>query len=149
MRYYTQKVQEAQEHELDQLKLQFFVNVSHEFRTPLTLIMNPVDKILSNYSYNPEEVKSSAISIQRSARRLLHLVNQLLDYRKMDVGMAPLQLEKGNIVKFSEDIFKRMTIIPDGKNHGMIFLLDWSASMTDNLGPKELQQYVILIYYYI
>ncbi|HAI37971.1 MAG TPA: hypothetical protein DCM40_07510, partial [Maribacter sp.] len=73
MRYYTQKVQEAQEHELDQLKLQFFVNVSHEFRTPLTLIMNPVDKILSNYSYNPEEVKSSAISIQRSARRLLHL----------------------------------------------------------------------------
>lgn len=105
MRYYTQKVQEAQEHELDQLKLQFFVNVSHEFRTPLTLIMNPVDKILSSYSYNPEEVKSSAISIQRSARRLLHLVNQLLDYRKMDVGMAPLQLEKGNIVKFSEDIF--------------------------------------------
>lgn len=105
MRYYALKVQEAQNHELDQLKLQFFVNVSHEFRTPLTLILNPVDKILSNFDTNPEIVKNSAISIQRSARRLLHLVNQLLDYRKMDVGMAPLQLEKGNIVKFSEDIF--------------------------------------------
>ncbi|WP_420828662.1 hybrid sensor histidine kinase/response regulator transcription factor [Maribacter polysaccharolyticus] len=105
MRYYALKVQEAQEHELDQLKLQFFVNVSHEFRTPLTLILNPVDKILSNFETNPEVVKNSAISIQRSARRLLHLVNQLLDYRKMDVGMAPLQLEKGNIVQFTEDIF--------------------------------------------
>lgn len=105
MRYYTQKVQEAQEHELDQMKLQFFINVSHEFRTPLTLILNPVDKILSNLTGNPETVKTSAISIQRSARRLLHLVNQLLDYRKMDVGMAPLRLEKGNVVKFGEDIF--------------------------------------------
>ncbi|MRX65327.1 hybrid sensor histidine kinase/response regulator transcription factor [Maribacter luteus] len=105
MRYYALKVQETQQHELDQMKLQFFINVSHEFRTPLTLILNPVDKILSNLDTNPEIVKKSAISIQRSARRLLHLVNQLLDYRKMDVGMAPLQLEKGDIVQFSEDIY--------------------------------------------
>ncbi|MEP1487523.1 MAG: two-component regulator propeller domain-containing protein [Algibacter sp.] len=105
IRYYTLKVQEEQQHDLDQMKLQFFINVSHEFRTPLTLILNPVDKILSSYNSNPETIKSSALSIQRSARRLLHLVNQLLDYRKMDVGMAPLQLETGNIVTFCEDIF--------------------------------------------
>lgn len=105
LRYYTQKVQESQQHELDQMKLQFFINVSHEFRTPLTLILNPVDKILSSFNKDPESVKTSAISIQRSARRLLHLVNQLLDYRKMDVGMAPLQLERGDLIKFSEDIF--------------------------------------------
>lgn len=105
MHYYTLKVQEEQQRELDQMKLQFFVNVSHEFRTPLTLILNPVDKILSNFDNDPEVVKSSALSIQRSARRLLHLVNQLLDYRKMDVGMSPVQLEKGDIVKFGQDIF--------------------------------------------
>lgn len=105
MHYYTIKVQKGQQHELDQMKLQFFVNVSHEFRTPLTLILNPVDKILSNFNNDPEVIKVSAISIQRSARRLLHLVNQLLDYRKMDVGMAPMQYEKGDIVKFSNDIF--------------------------------------------
>tara|TARA_R110001583_G_scaffold51130_2_gene159491 strand:- start:99881 stop:104086 length:4206 start_codon:yes stop_codon:yes gene_type:complete len=104
MRYYTQKVKEGQEHELDQMKLQFFVNVSHEFRTPLTLILNPVDKILSSINES-SPMMTSAQTIQRSARRLLHLVNQLLDYRKMDVGMMPLQLEKGNIVEFSEDIF--------------------------------------------
>ncbi|GIZ08784.1 two-component regulator propeller domain-containing protein [Flavobacterium sp. UMI-01] len=104
MQYYTSKVQENQKHELDQMKFQFFVNVSHEFRTPLTLILNPVDKIL-NSTNDPEVVKASAVSIQRSARRLLHLVNQLLDYRKMDVGMSPIQLEKGDIVKFGYDIF--------------------------------------------
>ncbi|PQV48946.1 two component regulator with propeller domain [Jejuia pallidilutea] len=103
--YYTLKVQEKQQHELDQMKLKFFVNVSHEFRTPLTLILNPVDKILSNFNNDTETIKQSAQSIQRSARRLLHLVNQLLDYRKMDAGMAPLRLQKGDIVKFSKDIF--------------------------------------------
>ena len=103
--YYTLKVKESQEHELDQMKLKFFINVSHEFRTPLTLILNPVDKILSSYNQDSDTIKNSAITIQRSARRLLHLVNQLLDYRKMDVGMAPLQFEKGDLITFSRDIF--------------------------------------------
>jgi signal transduction histidine kinase/ligand-binding sensor domain-containing protein/DNA-binding response OmpR family regulator len=105
LRFYTLKIRQAQVRDLDQMKLQFFVNVSHEFRTPLTLILNPVDKILNNFNGDPETTKKSALSIQRSARRLLHLVNQLLDYRKMDAGMAPLRLEKGDVVKFSEDIF--------------------------------------------
>ena len=105
LRFYTLKIRQAQVRDLDQMKLQFFVNVSHEFRTPLTLILNPVDKILNNFNGDSETIKTSALSIQRSARRLLHLVNQLLDYRKMDAGMAPLRLEKGDVVKFSEDIF--------------------------------------------
>ncbi|MDN3663834.1 two-component regulator propeller domain-containing protein [Algibacter miyuki] len=104
MRLYSKTIQESQERNLDLMKLQFFINVSHEFRTPLTLILNPLEKILGNLS-ETTVVKSSALSAQRSARRLLHLVNQLLDYRKMDAGMAPLQLEKGDIVKFSEAIF--------------------------------------------
>ncbi|WP_159020553.1 hybrid sensor histidine kinase/response regulator transcription factor [Algibacter sp. L3A6] len=104
MRLYSRRIQESQERNLDVMKLQFFINVSHEFRTPLTLILNPLEKILVNLNESTV-VKSSALSAQRSARRLLHLVNQLLDYRKMDAGMAPLQLEKGDIVKFSESIF--------------------------------------------
>ncbi|CAH8283515.1 two component regulator with propeller domain [Mariniflexile fucanivorans] len=104
MSLYTEKIQEAQKHKLDLMKLEFFINVSHEFRTPLTLILNPLDKILGNFK-DSEVVKSSALTAQRSARRLLHLVNQLLDYRKMDAGMAPLQLERGDIVNFSKAIF--------------------------------------------
>ncbi|PKA96740.1 signal transduction histidine kinase [Flavobacteriaceae bacterium MAR_2009_75] len=112
---YTKRVREEQEHEMDQMKLQFFVNLSHEFRTPLTLILNPVQKILSDAA-TTDAAKSSAVTIQRSARRLLHLVNQLLDYRKMDVGMYPLRLEHGNIVSFCEDIFLLFTELADKKN---------------------------------
>lgn len=104
MRYYTRRVREEKEHELDQMKLMFFINVSHEFRTPLTLILNPIDKILSASS-NTEEVRSSALTIQRSARRLLNLVNQLLDFRKTDLGKAPLETVHGDILQFSKDIF--------------------------------------------
>jgi signal transduction histidine kinase/ligand-binding sensor domain-containing protein/CheY-like chemotaxis protein/AraC-like DNA-binding protein len=104
MRYYTRRVREEKEHELDQMKLMFFINVSHEFRTPLTLILNPIDKILSAFA-NPEEVKASALTIQRSARRLLNLVNQLLDFRKTDLGKAPLETVHADIVQFSRDIF--------------------------------------------
>ncbi|WP_163400096.1 two-component regulator propeller domain-containing protein [Flavobacterium fluviatile] len=104
MNLYQKYIQDAQEHKLDLMKIQFFVNVSHEFRTPLTLILNPLDKILGNIT-DPDIIKSSTLSAQRSARRLLHLVNQLLDYRKMDAGMAPLQVERGDFVKFTENIF--------------------------------------------
>ncbi|MFB9057335.1 two-component regulator propeller domain-containing protein [Mariniflexile ostreae] len=112
---YTKQVKEDQEHELDQLKLQFFINVSHEFRTPLTLILNPVDKILSNLA-DTDAVKSSALSIQRSSRRLLYLINQLLDYRKMDVGMSPLQLKKHDIITYTKDIFLLFSELSTQKN---------------------------------
>uniref|UniRef100_UPI00356506FE response regulator n=1 Tax=Lutibacter sp. TaxID=1925666 RepID=UPI00356506FE len=128
MYYYTLKVREAQQHDLDQKQLQFFINVSHEFRTPLTLILNPVNKILSNFNNDPEVIKKSAISIQRSSRRLLHLVNQLLDYRKMDVGMSPIQLEKGDIVKFSYDIFSLFDDLAQKKEINFTF-----KSSTNNI----------------
>lgn len=121
--YYTKKVREDKEQELDQMKLNFFINVSHEFRTPLTLILNPVDKILSAYN-DPEEVKKSALIIQRSSRRLLHLVNQLLDLRKMDLGKTELELSRMNIVKFSKDIFLLFEDLAKAK--GIQFVFDAS-----------------------
>jgi signal transduction histidine kinase/ligand-binding sensor domain-containing protein/DNA-binding response OmpR family regulator len=104
LKFYTRRVREEKEHELDQMKLAFFINVSHEFRTPLTLILNPIDKILSSYT-NAEEVKSSALIIQRSGRRLLNLVNQLLDLRKTDLGKSPLEMTHDDIIQFSKDLF--------------------------------------------
>lgn len=103
--FYSRRMSEEKMRELDEMKLQFFINVSHEFRTPLTLILNPVDKIISSFD-KPEVVKYSAHQIQRSARKLLSLVNQLLDFRKMDLGKAPLDPIKGDIVSFTKDISK-------------------------------------------
>ncbi len=120
IKYYTRLVRDEKEHELDQQKLQFFINVSHEFRTPLTLILNPIDRIISSFD-NPEEVKSSALTIQRSASRLLNLVNQLLDFRKLDLGKDQLNAVKGDILRFSKDVYLLFTNLAKVKNIDLEF----------------------------
>jgi signal transduction histidine kinase len=70
-------------HEIDMMKIRFFTNMSHELRTPLSLILAPVEKLLGNPL--PSDPKKQYEVIRRNARRLLHLVNQLLDFRKMEV----------------------------------------------------------------
>ncbi|HWB90267.1 MAG TPA: ATP-binding protein, partial [Puia sp.] len=84
--------------ELDRMKIKFFTNLSHEFRTPLSLILSPVDKLIRS----PEDPgrRHLAMTIERNARRLLHLVNQLLDLRKMEVNELKLNMSGGDIAAF-------------------------------------------------
>lgn len=97
-----QERKEAQRmHELDMMKIRFFTNVSHELKTPLSLILSPIDKIVKN-TYEPEQ-KTQFQLIQRNAKRLLHLVNQLLDFRKMEVQELTLNVSKGDLAKFIKE----------------------------------------------
>lgn len=121
IRYYNRLMQEERQHELDQMKMQFFINVSHEFRTPLTLILNPLEKIISTIEDN-EIVRSSALTIQRSASRLLNLVNQLLDFRKVDLGKAPLDPLKQDVVKFVKDVTLLFDDLARGKTIQYTFI---------------------------
>ena len=97
-----QKKEAERVHELDLLKLKFFTNVSHEFRTPLSLIMAPVEKML-NQSREPEQKKQYQL-IYRNARRLLALVNQLLDFRKLEMRELRLYPSMGDIVSFVKEV---------------------------------------------
>ncbi len=84
--------------EMDRLKTRFFTNISHEFRTPLTLIMGPVDQMLSQ---KPSESTQQQLDIiQRNARRLYHLINQLLDLSRLENSRLPLQAAPGDIVDY-------------------------------------------------
>jgi signal transduction histidine kinase/ligand-binding sensor domain-containing protein/DNA-binding NarL/FixJ family response regulator len=84
--------------ELDRMKIKFFTNLSHEFRTPLSLILSPVDKLIR--SSDDSARKQLALTIERNARRLLHLVNQLLDLRKMEVNELKLNISSGDLAAF-------------------------------------------------
>jgi signal transduction histidine kinase/ligand-binding sensor domain-containing protein/DNA-binding response OmpR family regulator len=99
--------------ELDQLKTKFLTNVSHEFRTPLSLIMAPVDKMLTRA--DPEQNQQLNM-IRKNARRLLHLVNQLLDFRKMEVQELKLHSRPGDIVRFISEVSLSFTDIAEGKD---------------------------------
>lgn len=83
--------------ELDRIKTQFFANVSHEFRTPLTLILTPVEGMLAKFSGTDRETLQL---IKRNAQRLLELVNQLMDLSKLEAGKTELHLTQSDIQHF-------------------------------------------------
>ncbi len=89
-------------HELDETKLRFLTNVSHEFRTPLTLILAPLDQLLKKET--AEDKRKLLGTIQRNARNLLDLVNQLLDFRKLDLYGLKFQPSFGDIIAFLKEV---------------------------------------------
>jgi DNA-binding response OmpR family regulator/nitrogen-specific signal transduction histidine kinase len=97
-----EQVKLKQKEEIDKLKSHFFANISHEFRTPLTLILGPAEKIISESK--EKETQKQLILIKRNASRLLGLVSQLLDLSKLESGKLELQASKGNIVMFVKGI---------------------------------------------
>ncbi|MFC2141205.1 two-component regulator propeller domain-containing protein, partial [Acidobacteriota bacterium] len=88
--------------ELDEAKSNFFANISHEFRTPLTLIMGPLEQILS--SSPGKEMEAKANLMLRNSRRLLNLINQLLELAKFESGKMQLEASQQDIVPFIKDI---------------------------------------------
>jgi signal transduction histidine kinase/ligand-binding sensor domain-containing protein/DNA-binding response OmpR family regulator len=89
-------------HEFDQSKIEFLTNLSHEFRTPISLIMGPVDHLLQT---EPNSLKSQQLNmVRRNARRLLNLVNQLLDFRNIEERELKLNTAEGDFVAFARDV---------------------------------------------
>jgi len=115
-----QERQESQRmHELDLMKIKFFTNVSHEFRTPLSLVLAPVGKLIHQSAES--ESRKQLLMIERNAKRLLNLVNQLLDFRKMEVNELKLNVHQSNIVKFIEEAAYSFSDIAENKNIALSF----------------------------
>lgn len=100
--------------QVDALKTKFFTNVSHEFRTPLSLILSPLEKIVKKAG-DPEQRKQLQL-VQRNAKRLLNLVNQLLDFRRMEVQEFTIHLSRQDIVNFTRDIVCSFSDISEKKD---------------------------------
>jgi signal transduction histidine kinase/ligand-binding sensor domain-containing protein/DNA-binding response OmpR family regulator len=86
--------------EVDQMKTRFFTNISHEFRTPLTLILGPLQQLIAQPSGDVENNRRVFILMQRQAQRLLQLINQLLDIAKLEGGRVRLEAVEMDIVKY-------------------------------------------------
>ena len=91
-----EKLEREKIESINQLKLRFFTNVSHDFRTPLSLIISPVETLL-NTETDPERVNNLQI-IKQNALRLLRLVNQILDFRKVENNKMNINLGSDNSV---------------------------------------------------
>jgi signal transduction histidine kinase/ligand-binding sensor domain-containing protein/DNA-binding response OmpR family regulator len=95
----------AKEKEINDKRLTFFTNISHEFRTPLTLIINPLKDILQKQVKNAKEDVGELNIVYRNARRLLSLVDQLLLFRKTDTDSDALKVSKLNLYALCNDVF--------------------------------------------
>lgn len=150
IRYYTEKekarartemerIRVQQQHEMDDLKLQIFANISHEFRTSLTLILSPLEFILSHPKPTADTLQILQI-MHRNALRLMRLINQLLDFRKHETGQMVLNASTLDIVSFVSDVYD--TFLFDAKQRGLDFtftkevdrlVMDFDADKLDKI----------------
>lgn len=94
--------------EINESKLQFFINISHEIRTPMSLIISPLQKLIS--TDNDSERQKSYSLIERNAQRILNLINQLMDIRKIDKNQMKLNFTEVDLISFINDIKTRLHI---------------------------------------
>lgn len=114
-----EKVESDSLRKLDQLKSQFFANISHEFRTPLTLILGEVESVMSSKIESSDKNKLQVAD--KNAKKLLTLINQLLDLSKIDAGNMDLNIEKNNLVSFLKNIFFSFESLSASKNILLLF----------------------------
>lgn len=110
-----EKLRREQEEHLHQLKQRFFINISHDIRTPLTLIASSVNKLFNKNESQLQERKNLMI-LKANTNRLLNLTEELLNYRKLETGNVTLEVSEENLVPFIQEIFLCYTQFALNKN---------------------------------
>lgn len=102
---HSEREKRLQEKDLDEKKFQFFTNISHEFRTPLTLIINPLKDILNDDGLSlPLRIKEKHSIIYKNTDRLYRLVNELLDFRKLELNKIGVRAKELNLIDLTQEV---------------------------------------------
>jgi len=127
--------------EMDKVKSRFFANISHEFRTPLTLIKGPLEQMLSQprTAESEREQKKKLKLMLRNSQRLLNLINQLLDLSKIDSGKMKLVCSQQNIIPFLKGILASFEILADQNELDLQFHTQ-EENITLYFDPEKLEK---------
>ena len=117
---YRLKHEVSVEQQVSDIKLRFFTNISHELRTPLTLIAGPVEYVLKN-SKLPEDAREQLVVVERNTNRMLHLVNQILDFRKIQNKKMKMQVQRVNVVAFVRKVMDNFESLAEEHNIDFLF----------------------------
>ncbi len=120
--------------EMDTFKSRFYTNITHEFRTPLTVILGIADQI----GEKAKDVKSMTKLIKRNGFNLLQLVNQMLDLSKLEAGMLTVTLQQGNIIPYIRYIVESFHSLAEHKDIHIHFRTEISELMMDYDADKVL-----------
>lgn len=128
-RHRQEQLKMERQEQINEAKLQFFINISHEIRSPMTLIINPLEKLIAE---GDPEKQPAYLMIYRNAQRILRLINQLLDIRKLDKGQVRLRYSETDIVALINDVMQTFDYQAQMKN----------IHFTFNCGYKELMAWI-------
>jgi signal transduction histidine kinase/ligand-binding sensor domain-containing protein/response regulator RpfG family c-di-GMP phosphodiesterase len=125
--------QRKQNEELNTKKIQFFTNISHEFRTPLTLILNPLESLIKDKHITnlPSEIIDKHKIIHRNAKRLKRLIDELMDFRKMQFSELKVQIQEVDLVEIMTNITSNF--IEEANFRKIDFQIDFEESI-----PKQI-----------
>ena len=112
-----EKLKTEKEKEIAELKINFFTNVSHEFRTPLTLILGPMEEFMTSIAES-DSLKQKVVMMHKQTKKLLDLVNQLLSFRKIESGYTTLSATRREVTGFLNEIFLLFKIKADERKLG-------------------------------
>lgn len=137
-----ERAQRQQEEILNERKIQFFTNISHEFRTPLTLIINPIMDIIDNNQFKLNKgLKEKHRIIYRNAQRLKNLIDELMDFRKLNLNRLTLNASNINAHKFVKEITEHFEEEAFEKN--ILLSIETDDRDTDFWGDPGLLEKVI------
>jgi ligand-binding sensor domain-containing protein/signal transduction histidine kinase/DNA-binding response OmpR family regulator len=131
----TEKVINEREKEINEKRLSFFTNISHEFRTPLTLVINPLKDLLQNGVGDRKTDQNELSTVYRNARRLLSLVDQLLLFRKAEVGADRLKITKLNFYNLCQEVY--LAFIQQAKALNITYEFDCPDDTLEIYGDRE------------
>jgi len=118
-RHKKEMEQKARVEEINEARLQFFMNMSHEVRTPITLILNPLEKFIREPS--PDSRLDTYRLMYRNAQRILRLINQMMDIRKIDKGQMVLKFRETDLIGFIYDIIQTFGYQAEKRNMTVCF----------------------------
>ena len=123
---YRLKHEVSVEQQISDIKLRFFTNISHELRTPLTLIAGPVEQVLKNDKL-PADAREQLVVVERNTNRMLRLVNQILDFRKIQNKKMKMQVQQLNVVAFVRKIMDNFESVAEEHNIDFLFQTEKEA----------------------
>jgi len=134
------ELEERKKEEMHQVQLQFFTNISHEFRTPLSLILGPLEKLIKEDAH--QAFRHYYSIMHRNAHRLLSLINELMDFRKLESGSLQPGVMKGNLSSFLEELAEEFMDWAMQKE--ITFTLHNTVAMPDTWFDRQVMEKIVL-----
>lgn len=131
---YHKKQMERKEKEIYEAKIEFFTNIAHEIKTPLTLIKGPVENLHELADKLPD-IREDIVTMERNTNRLVNLINQVLDFRQTEIKGFRLDFAPTNLNEVLKEVY--LTFEPVAKKRGLLYTIDLPANAVSIMADAE------------